>query len=207
MQMCGTSCGCLSKFGMPEYGEDVLTCQVCKNATRVTVCDTSGNGFVCDNDTCRTVLRSLSEILTDEVLRIKPLSFHVNVTKNATTGIFEMGSTYGTNPLPTPDRLAFMFLGQHHLLVPADHQNVVKMCFNNLNEMVSFDDPIDTIYMGFSKPLEHIECDDGSISTFCHKWHIKCLPGGNIGMSDPIPLPFEGRHRITMEFTDMTRIV
>jgi hypothetical protein len=76
MQMCGTSCGCLSKFGMPEYGEDVLTCQVCKNATRVTVCDTSGNGFVCDNDTCRTVLRSLSEILTDEVLRIKPLSFH-----------------------------------------------------------------------------------------------------------------------------------
>ena len=204
---CGTPCVCLRKLRIPEYGEPLLTCQICKNPTRVTVCDTSGNGFVCDDYTCRTVLRTLSDILTNEDL-IEPLSFYVNVTKDKTTGSFKLESAYDTAPyLPNPDLLAFMFLRQNHRLVPADHQNVVKMCFRNLNEMVSSDDLTDTIYMKFSKPLEHIECDDGSVSTFCHKWHIHCIPGGNIRMCDPIPIPFEGRHRITMEFTEAMRIV
>jgi hypothetical protein len=202
--MCdGTICKCdtvLSEIGCND--DDFLVCQVCKRSVEVTVCDTSNNGFVCDNDMCRDVMRMVSDKLDNDVLETPSRYFEIAVAKNPNTGVFEVQTANGPCPLFTPSHIAFMAMAQYGMLTHPEHKRIVKMCLHDPVNM-GFDNPVNTIYMRFSKPLNNIMCDDGIMRTTCHKWHIQSLRGSTMAMCQPVPIQVEGRHYITMEFTRM----
>jgi hypothetical protein len=201
-------CACKTVLGDAGGDTSFLVCAICSSCAEVKVCDTSGDGFVCGDEKCKLANRSFSDILELDVLQVPPLCFVVEVSLNAATGVYELVTAKGVQQLRSPDDLAFNFLGQHGYLVRPGHKHVVKMSFANLTTYgtKACDDPLDTIYMEFSKPLENVTCPDG-VRTTCHKWHVQCIAGGNLKMCQPVPLRASGRHRVMLEFSEMERII
>lgn len=202
-----SECGCKTVLGLGEEYETPIVCQICKCTGVLTVCDTNSDGFVCGKEDCKYILRLQGDLLGIDVFRIKPIDLIIEVVKSPMTGEFMMKTSTGVEPLDTPARFAFKLLDYYQQLVRPDHKYVVKMTFADLTNMRSYDDPIDTIYIEFKKPIQQIVGDDGEINSYCFKWYVTCIPGGNISMCEDIPVKLEGRHLITLDITDMTRIV
>jgi hypothetical protein len=149
--------------------------------------------------------RTFGEMLSAEITQIQPLEFIITTVRNPETGKLQIKDS--DEALWTPEETAFNFLEQQGLLVRPDHKQTIKMCFYDETHPRNYDDPIDTIYIKTSKPLEYIVGTDGSTQTFCDRWKAECLPEGNLHMCHKIPVHNEGRCRITMEFSDMERIL
>jgi hypothetical protein len=201
-----SECSCKTVLGLGKEYETPIVCHICKCTGVLTVCDTNRDGFVCGKDDCKYILR-LQAIFSEDVFRINPIDLIIEVVHSPVTDAFMLKTSTGVEPLDTPERFAFKLLDYYKQLVRPDHKYVVKMTFADLTNMRSYDDPIDTIYIEFKKPIEQIVGDDGEINSYCFKWYTTCIHGGNISMCKDIPVKLEGRHRITLYITDMTRIV
>ena len=205
LMSCVAPCTCTTKICLGDEIQAPLVCAICKSPTKLTVCDTNSDGFVCGNEDCKYMNRMLGDMLDMEVIRIIPIDFIISIVRDPLTGKLQIKDS--DENLPTPEELAFNFLEQHDLLVRPDHQQVITMSFQDLTHPRNYDGPIDTIYLKTTKPLEYSVGKEGSTNSYCHKWKCTCLPGGNLKMCSKIPVKTDGRCRIMMEFCDMQRIL
>ena len=197
-------CGCKTSLELSENLDTPLVCAICKCNGKLHVCETNSDGFICGSEECKYMMRMLGDMMGMDILRIEPIDFIIKIVRNMETGAFMINNT--GKELPSPDELAFSFLEQHDLLVRPDHDQVIEMCFHDLTHTRNQDDPIETIFIKTSKPLQYIVATDGSTNTYCQKWQFTCIPGGNVKMCKKIPVHAEGPCRITMIFSDMVRI-
>ena len=177
-----------------------LVCQICKCMGTLTICDTNIDGFVCKNEACKHAVQTLGDVLGMDFIRMKPVNMFIEVVRNIVTGELELQTVDGKEHLPTSVCLLFQYMQQHDIFVRPGHKHVIKMTFTN-------NDSLDTICIEVKKPLEYVVGEDGATTTFCDKWYFQKIPGGNLLIRQTIPIEVEGRHMITLDFTDMERIL
>jgi hypothetical protein len=211
------TCKCCADF-KEKNSYAFLSCERCKKPVEVIV---SGNGDVLCT---KCSLEYSNWVENNEQFDTPPINFKVVVSHTDDGLVMNIPNLYGNVEqfthgchshgcsrltkftgmisIPTPDCLAFSIMSHYGCLPRPGFEYTVKIRFILLDEEKSFDEPVNTVFLQFRKPLENVTCEDGFIRTICPRWQVRCK-GGNVKMCRALPLQQIGTHRIEMQFTRM----
>ena len=211
-------CKCCSEFYDNTSCNQPIPCMTCGRCITVTVAqdgrvlcaecsslDTDPDGFEPDEPFPPIRFKLVVSQSTDGLVVNFPDSFidAQHFTHGSRNRGVSQASHHRTIAIPTPDCLAFACMANYSCLPQPGFQLTVKIRFIPFDEDKDFDEPVDTIFLQFRRPLVDVVSKvDGMPHTFSPRWQCRWL-GGSVKMCRTIPLQYVGVHRIEMYFTHM----